>query len=34
MAVEVVPIVSPGGVYHGLLTRACMMRFQQRFETA
>ena len=30
MAIEVVPIVSTGGVYHGLLTRECMMRFQRK----
>ena len=32
MALELVPIVAPGGVYHGVLTRACMMRFQRRLE--
>eukprot|EP00892_Ulva_mutabilis_P003969 jgi/Ulvmu1/1944/UM012_0105.1 len=30
MALEIVPIVSTGGVYHGLVTRACMMRFQKK----
>lgn len=31
MAVELVAIVSPdGGRFHGMLTRACMMRFQRR----
>ena len=32
MALELVPIVSTGGVFHGLLTRACMMRFQRKLE--
>lgn len=31
MAIEIVPIVSTGGVYHGLLTRECMMRFQRKY---
>lgn len=30
MAIEIVPIVSTGGIYHGLLTRSCMMRFQKK----
>jgi CBS domain-containing protein len=30
MAIEIVPIVSTGGIYHGLLTRTCMMRFQSK----
>lgn len=33
MAIEIVPIVSTGGVYHGLLTRECMMRFQRKHST-
>lgn len=32
MALEIVPIVSTGGVYHGLVTRACMMRFQKKLD--
>jgi hypothetical protein len=32
MAVEIVPIVSTGGTYHGLLTRSSMMRFQRKLD--
>lgn len=32
MALEIVPIVSTGGVYHGLLTRTSMMRFQRKLD--
>jgi len=33
MALEIVPIVSTGGVYHGLLTRTGMMRFQRKLDS-
>ena len=32
MALELVPIVSAGGIFHGLLTRACLMRFQRKLD--
>lgn len=30
MALELVPVLSAGGVYHGLVTRASIIRYQKR----